>query len=491
MPTGHYGLPIELAVTNCSDSIPPESLFTARVPFLVDSCETPPPGCLIGTWEHPGGPGLCDAFIALGQQAQVTLSVITTVPLWGLQGTIVLSPPDLDIVRLEAVGEANALHLSWTRTSEGARFVMFASDGPPIAGSGPVLRVTTTLVRRIPVPPTTLVFATQLLGADAIGNAVPECPFRTDSAIRVAPARICAQKSCDHNDDGAVDVRDLVVAVRCLRTNCPDFGDYDSDGDLGFDLDDVICCARRILGAPPCNDCPPDSIRHEPSVRLAFGTPASDADGISLPLRLEKASRVGAARFALRFPADRYDVAGVEFPGVAPGWLTLYETQEGQVVVALVKISDSDPDGGEEPVNLVLRLALRPDRAPGGEVSCAESEFSGPDGVPLEITIERASVPLGGPLRMALSENRPNPFASTTRFSLTLSTAAPVDVGVYDVTGRLVASLHRGPLDAGVHELVWNGRAGEGGPVPSGIYFARAASGAFTVSRRMVVLRGN
>jgi hypothetical protein len=54
--------------------------------------------------------------------------------------------------------------------------------------------------------------------------------------------------------------------------------------------------------------------------------------------------------------------------------------------------------------------------------------------------------------------------------------AGQVEVSVYDVAGRRLASLHKGPLSTGVHRLTWSGTdVANGAPRPgAGIYFVRA-----------------
>ena len=58
-----------------------------------------------------------------------------------------------------------------------------------------------------------------------------------------------------------------------------------------------------------------------------------------------------------------------------------------------------------------------------------------------------------------------------------------------DVSGRLVRTLVNGPLAAGAHTAVWNGRDDQGNLVSSGVYFYRLESDAFSGSRKMILLK--
>jgi len=67
----------------------------------------------------------------------------------------------------------------------------------------------------------------------------------------------------------------------------------------------------------------------------------------------------------------------------------------------------------------------------------------------------------------------PNPFSGGTGVSFTLSHADEAQVGVYDLSGRMVRALQRGTLAAGSHRFDWNGRDEQGRKVSAGVYFVR------------------
>jgi hypothetical protein len=62
-------------------------------------------------------------------------------------------------------------------------------------------------------------------------------------------------------------------------------------------------------------------------------------------------------------------------------------------------------------------------------------------------------------------------------------------LAVYDVTGRLVATLVDGVLAAGSHDAVWEGAGGAGRPAGPGLYFIRIEAGGTGLTRRFVVIR--
>ena len=88
------------------------------------------------------------------------------------------------------------------------------------------------------------------------------------------------------------------------------------------------------------------------------------------------------------------------------------------------------------------------------------------------------------PKVFALSQNNPNPFSRETAISFSLPAAAQAKLRVYDVGGRVVATLVDREISAGVHTITW--RRNNAG---SGIYFYRLNSNGQSLTRRMVVLR--
>jgi hypothetical protein len=93
------------------------------------------------------------------------------------------------------------------------------------------------------------------------------------------------------------------------------------------------------------------------------------------------------------------------------------------------------------------------------------------------------------PDRFALAQSFPNPFADVARVAFALPVAAPVELAVYDVSGRLVRMLADGPMPAGRHVREWDGRDEQGRRVSSGVYFYRIVAGSDRAERKMVRLR--
>jgi hypothetical protein len=73
--------------------------------------------------------------------------------------------------------------------------------------------------------------------------------------------------------------------------------------------------------------------------------------------------------------------------------------------------------------------------------------------------------------RAVLGQSWPNPASGPTRIEFRLSRDARVRLRVFDAAGRLVRTLEEGPLPAGAHQRLWDGRDERRATAASGIYF--------------------
>lgn len=185
----------------------------------------------------------------------------------------------------------------------------------------------------------------------------------------------------------------------------------------------------------------------------------------------------GSAYFALRWRvATSKGSGGSTFPyvqvnGVMYGGLN---ASGGGTVFFQVPLS-----GGEVAVN-VNSHALS--QGEGLVVSSVEAEVFGD----LEPLAGAPLTPLPEAIGMSIA---PNPTRGEAQVSFRLAEAGPAHVRLYDLGGRAVRSLHRGPLPAGAHTLAWDGRDDAGNAVPAGIYWARVESRLGASQKRLVVTR--
>jgi photosystem II stability/assembly factor-like uncharacterized protein len=109
----------------------------------------------------------------------------------------------------------------------------------------------------------------------------------------------------------------------------------------------------------------------------------------------------------------------------------------------------------------------------------AVATLANPDTV-MTFVDEGESLPFG----FTLHANYPNPFNASTTISFSVAKDTEVDLAIYDVLGRRVATPYNGPVDAGTHRVNVNA-----GDLSSGVYFYRLAADGNDAVNRMTLLK--
>lgn len=94
-------------------------------------------------------------------------------------------------------------------------------------------------------------------------------------------------------------------------------------------------------------------------------------------------------------------------------------------------------------------------------------------------TITASQAPSG----VVLYQNTPNPFRGQTQISFTLSSLQQVRLIVFDVTGRVVARLVDGKMDAGKHQVEFDAKQ-----LKSGIYYYQLQAGQQVETRKLMMV---
>ncbi|MFZ0389563.1 MAG: FlgD immunoglobulin-like domain containing protein, partial [Calditrichia bacterium] len=92
-----------------------------------------------------------------------------------------------------------------------------------------------------------------------------------------------------------------------------------------------------------------------------------------------------------------------------------------------------------------------------------------------------------------LAQNYPNPFNPSTTIHFNVpaleNNATAVQLVVYDLTGREVATLVNDVLNAGEYSVQWDGTSSNGKQVAGGVYIYRMVAGDFVQTRKMVLMK--
>jgi hypothetical protein len=115
-----------------------------------------------------------------------------------------------------------------------------------------------------------------------------------------------------------------------------------------------------------------------------------------------------------------------------------------------------------------------------GTISVSSISWSAPGG-----TTAVEEIPdVGVPARFALEQNYPNPFNPSTTIEFSVAENAFVSLKVYNLVGQELSTLVSQQFAPGTYSARWDALA-----YPSGVYLYRLQTGAFTETRRLVLLR--
>ncbi len=156
------------------------------------------------------------------------------------------------------------------------------------------------------------------------------------------------------------------------------------------------------------------------------------------------------------------------------------------------EVPSGAPEGG-----YLYRVALR---AVGGEILDVVDFRFGKAGTGALGTTEAGwrltglgrgdALPASSSANVILHDAAPNPFNPRTTIAFDLPAPAIATVSVYDLAGHRVKVVLRGvSLDAGCHEVIWDGTDDSGRRVASGTYFYRLDAGAATLIGRMTMVK--
>lgn len=162
-------------------------------------------------------------------------------------------------------------------------------------------------------------------------------------------------------------------------------------------------------------------------------------------------------------------------------WLSDFDPQSGTILPAELQtvnytLNTTDLTEGQYECNLLITL------------DAASGRISREIPVILVVTSTDGD-PDNLPLITHLGTNHPNPFNPETKIDFSLKNTEKVILNIYNIKGQLVRNLINQDLDAGFHQIIWDGRDDLSNPLPSGIYLYRLNAGNYQHVRKMTLLK--
>ncbi len=88
-----------------------------------------------------------------------------------------------------------------------------------------------------------------------------------------------------------------------------------------------------------------------------------------------------------------------------------------------------------------------------------------------------------------LNQNYPNPIVSRTVIKYSIANPCKVELKLFDLTGRQIATLVNENQKPGYYQVNWDIRNFSEKELPDGVYFYRLTAGDYTNTKRMVIVR--
>ncbi len=280
----------------------------------------------------------------------------------------------------------------------------------------------------------------------------------------------------DVNQDGVVDIFDLVLVGQHFgekyinTTPTADFGrrrSVSSEGQI------------RLLMTPSATDTRQLTVSiHTTAIADLYGYHFSiQYDPAVLELLTASPSSVLAAALPQSYWQVSQQGRQLELTQTRQGTLEGVEA-EGTLATLVFHVKKTGLPSAQPPIQFVdLQLADALTRA-----------------IPVEVVGERVSMRELFPEKPMLLQNYPNPFNPETWIPYQLSTDSEVIISIYDTQGERVRQLDLGYQHVGTYvtrdrAAYWDGEDMYGEQVASGLYFYQIRAGAFSATRRMLILK--
>jgi hypothetical protein len=224
---------------------------------------------------------------------------------------------------------------------------------------------------------------------------------------------------------------------------------------------------------------------------LALEVPDLPAVGGSFTVRVR--ATAGGTLQALKLELG-YDRAVVEMEGVEAGELLgrqgaqalVLTPKPGRVDVALLGAGAGLYGSGE-----LVQVRFRVKAA--GTAALTLKSAEGRDGANRKVALNGEAVVTPQqpqlPTRTWFAAPAPNPFSRATTLSFALARGGAVELGVYGVDGRRVATLVTEHREAGQYQVNWDGRDSGGQSVRPGLYYARLVTPEGRFTRTLVLMK--
>jgi hypothetical protein len=436
---------------------------------------------------------LSTAFGAPGDTLRISAHLTNTEPVAGLQAAVLLDDPDAaHIAGLEDTTANPGFTVSPFTSGDSTRLVLHTDTGALIDPGE--ARLLSTLVYAIdpdaPLGSTIALTLADVEIGDALGMAL---------AHDTADGQLQIGIRGDVNLDRRVSILDVIRTVRIILEQDPvpsagttAFRIADMNDDGAIDVADVIRQVNAILGIVT------KPVASGALVPVVVGLEAAGAlsvGGPGVPLVVDSDGQIAGVQAVLRFDPGLVSVGAARLPGEASGLAIDSHVKGGLLRVVVYPLQPGAGLSAGRQVAFYVPVTLRQGAEGTPELSLSEVVLAGAQAQRLPVQVGTVRVDVSGkgaglPLAFSLGQARPNPFNPSTTISYEVPQSAHIRLIVYNLLGQEVVRLVDGMQPAGRYEAIWDGRNGRGQGVASGVYVYRmTSSSGFAAVRRMTLVK--
>jgi hypothetical protein len=413
---------------------------------------------------------------AAGRPVDVIL--FNTSPVYGLEFDLLYDVEQIDVPDVQSTERCYDMWFSYNEPDPGRLVILIFSAGLDSisADNGALAQLMVDANPFADIGPTSMILQDAIEVIDSAG---------TSRSLVTEDGYFTIDQYGDANLDGLVNVGDCVTMVAYIIgrgvLSERQFDAADMNGDDRVDIGDLQQVINTILEI----DVPPLSYPTDIPVVVEIGRDV-DLSGsqLAVPLWAEIPIEASAVQFEIEFDPERLTAIDISPQDMISHMALDYSVSEGRVrgiVYDLGGASFGPATGDLLNFNFLVEGS-------GDDVS---------DGIILEefLIVNPAAdfmpVDIRGrlPESFRLAQNYPNPFNAGTSIRFDLPSAGSVELSVYDLLGRKISVLLDDFLPAGSHQVRWDGSAGDGEPLATGVYFYRLKADGFDETKKMLLMK--
>ena len=302
--------------------------------------------------------------------------------------------------------------------------------------------------------------------------------------------------SGDVNGAGGLTASDVLLVKKRIATIIASFpvGDWLFNNEpITVENDNVIADFKGLTYGDANGSYMPPAVKETPyNMGTVTLNPVATEKGIlSVPIYMSGVQDLGSFQFTIRFDPEK-----LEFTDIT-GWLagiddaTVGMPEPGKITFVWA----AGTSGARALDNILCRLIFRVISNEPSEIYWSNdptpeefSDFQGNLFQPLVVNGNTKNLTEMEVLNSISWSVNPNPITDGTVLTITLPVAGNIEMGIYDQAGKLCKRALSGNLQAGCHQVQWNGTAENGLRLSPGIYFCRLTANGQTSVKKLVLL---